>query len=231
MALCTIADVKLQLGIADSSVDSILTACVSGADAAIKSYCHSQLEQATYTHYLDGNGQFDVVLPQRPVSAVASVYLDSTGMYGQKAGGFAVDTLLTAGDDYVLVLDAPDSSGGSHSGILRRVWPGNMNYFSQTWQGTLTMGARATGWPKGMGNIKVTYTAGFAVVPSDLMNACMLLAIQNYIYNKTGGLRLNSESLGEYSYQLLSGKNKSKEIPEIGVSRGLLARYRETQVI
>jgi len=54
-----------------------------------------------------------------------------------------------------------------------------------------------SGWTRGIQNIKVTYSAGFAVIPSDLEQACIELVGLTYKRGKNAELR--SETIGSYA--------------------------------
>ena len=58
---------------------------------------------------------------------------------------------------------------------------------------------RVDKWDIGWQNIKISYTAGFATIPSDLDMACQLVIRSLYnLYINSGGKK--SESIGKYSY-------------------------------
>ena len=230
MALCTVQNVKDALGISGSSQDSLITFFVNGANTAIKRYCRSNLEQATYTDYLDGTGLNSILLRETPVQSITNIWLDQAGYYGQ-GSGFASSSLLTAGVDYALMPDFQKDSSHhdwSGSGMVRRLGLGTASYFVVS-NSTIAGGAKFAVWPVGVGNIKVTYVAGYATIPDDLTFAATSLATWCYNSRTQPGYVVANEALGAYSYGLLAGAGKGMP-PEIGTLRQVLASYRRTRI-
>lgn len=82
-------------------------------------------------------------------------------------------------------------------------------------------------FPKGQQNIRVQYTAGYAVTPEDIQEACAQLVAHFWNLSKRDGA-LDAERLGDYSYQLADPEKYGYAIPN-GVRR-LLAPYLEVLV-
>ena len=223
MAIVTLAEVKTYLKITDSSEDDFLTMLLADAVDVAQQYCRRRFEQATYTEYYSGTGTRMLVLRQRPVQSITSVYLDNNAFYGQGTDPFASNTLLTSGTDYSLELDETLSNGlvVSRAGLLvrtRTIWPElNPAYYP----GRLTQE-----YGPAYGNIKVTYVAGYpsAAMPSDIKLAIRLLVSQQR-QNAQYGHPLQSEQISDYNYQLAQGGEGSP--PIIGSVRQILNRYRE----
>lgn len=70
---------------------------------------------------------------------------------------------------------------------------------SPGWAGTGRQ--RQPGWPAGVQNVTVTYTAGFATTPASVKRAAILTCRYLYDAAKSSGA-YQSESLGDYSYTL-----------------------------
>jgi hypothetical protein len=165
--------------------------------------------------------------PGPAVTAITSVYVDNTGRFGENPdGAFAAATLLVEGRDYVLQVDGclPNSSTPcSYSGILLRIgstWPIGTAYDGRVTSATAPI----------HGNIKIAYTAGFATVPRDVRNACLMLATANHRNADKGGA-VSSESLGGYSYSLNGSANGSaSSFPEFGSIRAMLRPFKEVLV-
>lgn len=247
MSLATLANFKLILGITTSTQNTLLQLYLDAADAAVRSYLQRGKNRAAFTSwpesgsdtmYLDGTGRQELVLPFRPVTAIASIYLDLGANYGTTSGAFGSSTLLTEATDYVMVRD--DGATTSSSGIVRRL--GGSTTASGNFWGwdpndtvglgplpSLTAGRGGPFWPRIPGSIKITYTAGFATVPTDLSMAA--LAIASYIRRTAplGGVPLSSESLRDYSYSL-GTSGAIGQMPELGSARMLLAKYRSITV-
>ena len=233
MALTTLNALKISMGIplTNTSMDTQLTAFVAAADAAVKKWCKRDLESTTYSaDYYSGNNRPDLVLRQRPVTTLTSIWVDAAGFWGQGANAFASNTLQTVGRDYALIKDAPGGAA-SLSGIVRRVgttglvgFMGGIVYPSGLRQGTLSGWDRGTVWPAGDGNIKVSYTAGYLTVPSDLQEATNMIAKQLKAMQGTG-MPMASENYVDYAYALLTDPKSP-----IASVRSILAQYAERPI-
>lgn len=163
------------------------------------------------------------------------VWLDPAGFYNRGANAFALSTLLSEGIDWVGQY-APDGTiksgnlirlgGGITGTTLDAIWPWEWR------KGTLTVRLPPV-WPAGIGNVKVVYCAGYGTdpaaeggtLPEDITAAtCGVVAFLRRTLPQGG--RLQSEHLGEYSYNL-AGPLMIGQIPELGEVRQLLSRYRE----
>lgn len=195
------------------------------AEAAIKAWCKWGIEEDSITEYHDGSGTQNLVLRKPFVSAVANVWVDASGFYGDGPNAFGPSTLIVAGTDYALVRD--DGPVGK-SGVLRRLtypqflFPGDM-YLRRP--GGLSY-SYPSYWQSGSGNIKVEYTYGFAPknLPVDLQ-AAVEGAVGILSNSVKRGFPTVSESLGAYSYTLAITRE-----PEWGSVRQLLSRYRDTSL-
>lgn len=229
MALLSLAECMSLIGVKQplSGEDTArYTALLAGATAAVKNYCKWEIEAvADYVDYYSGNGHPDLPLRKPYVTAVASVKLDTTGAWGQRAGSFAAATALPQGTDWALRID--DNNGTrARSGILVRLsatspyrFPSDL-FFSRGRSG-LSYSLPAA-WPSGDGNLKVTYSYGFATIPDDikLATATIVGMVRNTV--KTGGF-VTGESTGAYNYNQQLGKD-----PLLGEARQMLSRYRDT---
>lgn len=163
MAIVTRAEVLQWLGKSDCATaaeSALVDMLIPLGESVLKGYVGSQIEQATYTHFLpesddildpepdrldvsnnrvvfDVQGATDVlVLPQRPVRSITSVNEDIAAYGGQGASDFSGSN-LTSGTDYYIDYTA--------SGIS---WSGNLMRIAGPWSGK-----RRT--------VKVVYVAGF----------------------------------------------------------------------
>lgn len=239
MAIASVSQIKLMLGISGSSEDARLAALLAAASSAIISYTgmdfesHSFGSGATATSYGFGDSGYYsgentrfLVLRQRPVTAIASIYQDPTGRFGDNPdGSYASDSLLVAGTDYVLRWDGTlpgATTRCSYCAIVERIngiWPGMFMYQ----RGTINP---ALG--NHQGNIKVTYTAGYTTVPSDIVYAVSLLVATMRRSAVYGGMSVNSEHFEDYGYTL--GSVGSSAITQIGELRQILARYKDIPI-
>lgn len=231
MALASLTQFKSQLSITSTDEDTLLQQILDSVESAIKSTLDRDIERDNYTEYYSGNGMQDFVLRNTPVdtSETVAVYLDQTGNFGQDDDSFASTTLLTYGTDYAIVVD---NSTISTSGIVRRLGFGlPFDIGSGRPYGSLTMRYRQAIWPYGAGNIKVTYTGGYATVPADITLATLQMASSIYQSRKYGGAFLpGSERLGEYSYSLVAAKLNGSAANVPGTPANLLKPYRRLNV-
>jgi hypothetical protein len=171
MALTTLVSVKAQAGISssDTSKDTQLTALIPCVTAIIKRSLNRDIEAASYIEYYSGDNSPYLILRQYPVISIDSIYFDTGGYFGQVQNAFPASTLLAAGTDYVLMAGA---NGVGTSGMVRRI--------GGTWYGhySRTVGRVANQPPIPSGNIKVTYTAGYAIVPPALSYAVNLMVMR-----------------------------------------------------
>jgi hypothetical protein len=206
MALTTLANVKIFLGITTTTEDTKLTAIVSEVDRLIKNSIGMEIEAADFTeiHDLENNGR--ITVKNRPLNSVASVYLD----YERN---FPAETLLAATDYYL---------GKPRTGQI----------YLKGYQGTRILFVpdhRLTGIQGRFNQIvKVTYNGGFSNF-SDLTLAANMLVAAIRLAGPFGGAMITSESLKIYSYSLgkLSLTQNDKSIfAGLGSIPGMLASYR-----
>jgi len=163
MALSTVTSVKTQAGIpaSDTSRDDQIAAILAGVTAHVKNTLNRDIEQATYTEYYSGDGTPVLLLRQRPVTSITSIYLDNAGYWGDGANSpFSSPRLLVDGVDYAL--RRTSATLGSPAGLVYRI-NGVWNYPTRRQQGYVSNQPGV-----GNGNLKVTYMAGFPTIPADL---------------------------------------------------------------
>lgn len=208
--LTTLAKLKTHLGIAvsDTTEDVLLNQILAEIDQVCFRFMkrpQASFVSAAATEYYDGSGRDTLILKRRPVTAVASVWVDNKGFYGQAPDAFPTSSLLTVGVDYV----SPSlAESEENAGLLLCV---------------------SDCWPTGRGNIKVTYTAGYSTIPDDLTLAANLLAaaVRKSAASGQAG-PLASETLGEYSYTVLTGTAAESSGLNLATNaRKILAHYRE----
>lgn len=216
MALTTLAKVKTFLKIADSdtSEDAFLTQMKDAVEAALKRLLKREIESASRTAYLCGNWTRTLRLPEYPVSAVTDVRIDPSGYYGQGPDSFGSETQLTAGVDYALRMDAPDGLS-SRSGLLDRI--------GTVWTGDVERppGRLSSQRVPGKGNVKVTYTAGYATIPDDLQ-AVVWQAVGQMRASTPAGAMLVSEGYDGYNYTL---EQADQALSRVGSVAQVIARY------
>lgn len=215
MALTNRANIKTLIGIGDTSLDDVIDLMIPQADAIIKGYLQRDIEQVSYTEYYNGTGSQVLVLNQSPVQFITSVHEDRDGYYGDGTDAFPSSSTLVEGTDFVLRKDDNTVTEKSKSGILYRIkknW-----YRPQVRYGNQL--ASSPGF--GMGNIKVVYVAGWAVVPSDIQFAASKLVV-SMLESRSKAGRLQSENIEDYSYTLVNGEDEAQALDSV---RSSLARY------
>jgi hypothetical protein len=235
-SLPTVASIPGMQKFLVTGQQAYLQTLLAAADQAIKSYCKRDLEYTSYTEYHSGNDWPDLILKQRPIKQgdVAGVWVDPNGYAGQGTNNpFGPGTLLTLGTNYYLELDSTlNGVPSSARGMLKLISGGN----GWPWYGFYPVGAgwgklsgsKLPGWPRGDGNIKVQYSAGYQVIPSDLSLACAEI-VAYMVRTVPLGSALSSENLGAYSYSVVS-QTCAGTIPELGTSGMILRSYRERQI-
>lgn len=186
----------------------------------------------TATSFTGCSGGTGTMSSQAGLNAVGqpAVFYDPTGYWGQRpttpnGGPFAAGTIQVPGLNFAVQLDNGGTVG--NRGLLRRLGGVNGGGYWGAWPQTFVGRSKLASyrlpcWPTGQGNIKVLYSAGYATIPDDLAYAATTLVV-NVSRNQPQGAELSSESLGSYSYSVLS----RGEDPEIGEVRQILTRYRE----
>ena len=205
--LTTLAEFKTHLGIAssDTSQDTRLTQFLVGVEEAVKNFCREGLKSETVTEYYDGSGRELLVLRRRPLTAVSSVRVDAFGRAGLGADAFPEESAWEIGEDFFP--KRVDQSEGNGSILI----------------------AVDRAWPEGRGNIKVVYTAGYASIPEDLKLGIHTLAA--FVKSSAAaGLMKGSETIGRYSYSLLTGANEHSSGIDVITARSLIATYAEVDL-
>lgn len=183
--LTTLANVKGDLNIVDTSQDAYLTTLIARASAAVANYCNRVLpaETVTETFYEDRDsypwetpgGVSPLQLTRWPAQSVASVVENDD------------DLISGFGDDFVVDLGR---------GQLTRLNPNGY----------------ACSWPAQ--NIVVNYVGGYTTIPADLEDACSRL-VKGMFYARQRDPALKSENIpGVYSASYAtSGSGAAVGIP------------------
>jgi len=212
-----------------------VTMSLAAASTAAERYCNRTFQKAERTEYYDGNGFPNLPLKGLPIDPDAdiTVWLDVNGGYGQTAGGFATDKELVQGTQYVVLYDRGE--------LQTRQMPGGWWWASNLggpiaspwgWPGLARRGTSWVGWPKVPGCIKVTYTAGYARIPADLVAAVVTMAQYTLTVVPAGGLVPTSGSYIDVSVGVgfLSEQLARGNVPALGSARAVLDSYRDQVV-
>jgi len=194
------------------------------AVALIEEYLGRKIMQATYTEYYSGTGRPFFALRQRPVQSISALYLDEEAFWGDAPGAFnPTTTQLIEGTDFALDRDQPD--GSSRSGLVYKIndyWPRPI---------VRAFGRIAPDLGPRVGNIIVSYTAGYQTLPNDLGLAVSLTMAHLLQLGRRGGV-VQSESHGEgfnYQFSVKVAEASAADILPPYVKR-ILARYRNVAV-
>jgi len=138
--------VTLAQGLASLTLGSdpgnVVAALISSVSTQIQNFLGYQIASATYTRTFNGIGGLKILLPDRPITAVNSLTIDtvSVSLAVPPTSGFLYDTKFL----YLY---------GNDAGVFNR----------------------------GVQNIVVNYTAGFAAVPYDIQAAALNWLAAAYI--------------------------------------------------
>ncbi len=193
--LTNAANVKEYLGLSGSDDDTFIGNLIDRASEGIENYCRRKFTSTQHTEYYDGRGEPRLVLNQRPIISVTSVHDDLDRAFG---GGALIDS-----SDYI----TRDDEGVIEYLSSASTFPGTGACF---YDGQL--------------NVKVVYTAGYATIPTDVEQACIMLCALLYTRGKQQADGITSESHGGAYSVTYAGMAMTGEIKE------LLAPYREVKV-
>lgn len=128
----------------------IIGALISSCSTQIQNFVSYQFAQATYTRTFNGLGGRTILLPDRPVIAVTAVTVDGISI-PQAVVATTPGFLNDAKFCYI-------TNGGRWSN----------GQFS------------ADQFMRGVQNVTITYSAGYATIPADIQQACLFWIAQNY---------------------------------------------------
>jgi hypothetical protein len=207
MALATLAQIKLHLGIPDATTtyDNQLTQWLNAAISAVINYCGTSFESATRTEYYSPDG-YNLILQNRPVISITSVYENAGAYWGQAASPWTSDYLLTAGVDYALKTDSRELTATygytSRSGVVVRLGKPWARRFPASRPGGMSQYNLSVPDLPAIGSVQVVYVSGYTTIPAAITQAvCWEVDAYRARAGKAGQM-LTAESLGEYSYSL-----------------------------
>lgn len=146
MNLCSLADVQAYTGDTSAGVGAVYTALIPKVSAAIEAYCARTFGQASYTETRNGNSADRIIVKNRPLTAVASVNVNGLSIPA------APDTV-----SFGFVFD--DSSIYIRAG--RKLSPPPAG----------TLGGFPVCFERGIQNVVLAYTGGYAAAPADVNQA------------------------------------------------------------
>lgn len=200
----------------DTFYDQLIPQC----EAAIADDLQRTLEEETFTEYYSGTGTNCFRLRNTPVQSITSIYFDDDGYFGDGDDSFESGDLLTEGVGFVLSSDSRSSDVRSMTGKVYRI--------SGTWnRPRARKGDLLASVPgDGLGNIKVTYVAGWNNVPRNISLA--ILQMVSLIKNMAStGQPMQSEGLDYYNYTAFAPDMLGKTL---GSVQSLLRPYKKVIV-
>jgi hypothetical protein len=214
VALTTLKQTKEMLGVLDDSLDVPIRMCLEAAEAAFARLTDRVLEETDYVDFYSGRGNPVLLLSEYPVSEVTEVRLDNRGYWGDVADSFGDTTILEQGIDYSVVKDGRNGAiSTARLYKINGVWPGK-------W--VQKAGALGSVHRPGAGNIKVTYTAGYARIPMDVQRIlCETVAV--LFARRQTGRPLLEEDYEEYRYKMGS---MAEDYMQLGSPAQVVKGYR-----
>lgn len=145
MAIITTEEYKAWVGETGTGFDALFGVLIASIQADLELLCGRFFEQSTYTdEAYSGRGEDTLWLRNYPVDSVSAVKILGTGGDTET---LASSEYRLVGSRYICRLNDLDSSWDSPSAFRLSVGPV---------------------FPRGGGNILVTYTGGYATIPDDL---------------------------------------------------------------
>lgn len=193
MALVTLADVKIFLGISGSTKDALLNLLIDQASTLIESLCDVTFSSTAYTELIDGNGTREILLRHSPVITFTSLEkrtaFDNTDSW---------ETIATS--DYWVETD----SGKVTKTSSYADWDVVHKDPSLSDEMTFDYGKQ---------NYRATYTAGYATIPNDIQMAVM--TVISSFYNTSSKMGIKSETLGDRTLNLGEGSSDVTKLPSV----------------
>lgn len=157
------------------------------------------------------------------------VWHDPSGYSGQSPSAFAQATQMVLGTNYAVQMGGGATRRASKRGLIQRIGgaaQGFIGFYPEHYHSGKLAGTRLPSWPRGNGNIKIAYSAGYATYTRELreLGYCCAMLVAQMVRIQPSGTNLGSESMGNYSYSA----QQVFESPEMGEMRAILAPYRES---
>lgn len=183
MDLTNLSRVKAQLwaeGGAPSDFDTLLEALIPEVSEDIEARLGRSIDEATFTHYLDGNGRDRITLPCGPLVSVTSVH---SVAYSDAGDGSKAET-LTEIKEYERTAGGLRSAGHKGLGWIRLL------------SGTFAPGIE---------NVKVVYVAGWDALPGWIKGIATRIVCLRFNTREVDGLA--SKDVGEGSISTVPQAN------------------------
>jgi len=183
-ALITLQQLKDKLGITDTSQDDYLEFIINAISDDFEQYCDRVFREVTITDYeLVGNDRSKIVLPQRPITSIDSVYLN----------GCLLEEKVD--DEYGGYFRVNQTD--ADAGVVTR----QAGWWAKTFVNNPL--AQNRDYDKNNVNIKITYTGGYSTIPANLQMACLSECARQYDYEAGGYRNISSEKIQSVSQKFM----------------------------
>lgn len=203
-ALVTLADLKTVLGITNNSKDALLEMMINVSTDYIQTQTGNFFKSTAYTNEeYDGTGTDRLILKHSPIVAFTKLEVNTTATN--------TDSWSEVSDSLYWV--------DNELGIITRT--SQFKEFSESTENDEALSY--TIFYKGKFKYRVTYSAGYSLIPFDLQFACISIASQ--LYGSQGGQDIKTESLGDHSVtysDMLRVKGSGG-----GIVEDILSKYRD----
>lgn len=185
-ALTTVADVKESLGISsgDNSKNNLIIRKINQATSMIKNYTGREFKSATYTEYVDATGTDQIVLRNRPITAITSI-----GSLSSFDNQDNFDSYQST--DYFFRLGSTDANAGVIDATFN--FSGGYDQYKVVY----VAGYSATNWP--------------SAVPADLQEAAASLA-SFLVSNGTSGTNVKIKQEGQRRIEFFDAQTQGNSL-------------------
>lgn len=144
----SVSNLKSFLQITSSTHDAKLTTLKAEVEQLVNGYCGRDfiVPSTPYTEFYDGDGSQRLIVNQRPIISIASIYIDPSCLFAEASA-------------------VPNLNSGSPAELIsnaRQLRAGIVELFSYAFL-------------RGRRSVKITYSAGYATMPTDLQRAVKLI--------------------------------------------------------
>lgn len=169
----TTAEFKCHEGIAGGQHDVLIGNFAARASAAVRTYLNREPEPTDYTEELDGSGANTILVRQPPIRAITSLKVTTDRQWSSVS---AVDSSYYVYED---------------SGIITLLPSANLGIFASP----------NAIFFKGIRNVQVIYSGGYAAVPEPIKEASILLAAYWFNRRRQAGLLSTTTSGTTITFQ------------------------------
>jgi hypothetical protein len=187
--LITLEEFKVSLGLtakADSGKDDLMNAAVEAGSGAVQDALNFDVLQTAYDETYDGTGLPYIWLRQVPVISSVPVTVQENGLSLVSAFGYsaAADVVVDPVRGQIMRQNGSNVSVG-----VSPNWPAR--------------------WSEGFQNVRVTYTAGYAVVPEQFKMVTKYLAARFFKEFDEKKVGVSRRTTGAHSVDFIS------ELPDV----------------